>query len=87
MVRSIQPSPLAHAIKASELRAGMTTYTRIVDVDGNVAFRVDLILKERIIDTGACNGVHFVANSSKGKGDMRVCYFYGAEVWVKDAES
>lgn len=84
MVRSIQPAPLAHAIKASELRAGMTTFTRVVDNDNNVAFRVDLILKERLLDTGACDGVHFFARSSKSTGDMRVCYFYDAEVWVKD---
>ena len=73
------PDPLPHEVAGSALSAGMRTYQRAV-VNGQVKFRLDCVLLERLYDTGACNGLHF----RTGKQTI-VCYWRNARVWVKEA--
>jgi hypothetical protein len=88
MVRKAEADPLPHTVKAEELVAGMITFYRVEtgrEGESEVKFKPDLLLKKRIIETGAClEGVHFEAiNISRGSLSM-VCFWRGAEVWVKN---
>lgn len=80
MVQNRKPDPLAHPIKARDLRKGMATFTRVVDHDGNVKFKLDI---PEIKEVGACtaqpNGIHVAY-----KDGMIACYWGEATVWVKE---
>jgi hypothetical protein len=85
MVRKPAADPLAHEVKAVDLRPGMITFIRTVDNDGNVRFTPDLIIRKEIDNDGCRNGIHFIAHSpNKARGDMQVCYWREAKVWAKD---
>jgi hypothetical protein len=74
--------PCPRAILGGQLIAGMVTFQRVVDSDGNVKFKRDLELLYELEPIGCRNGIHFRAR--KGDGEQQVCYFMNAEVWVKD---
>lgn len=74
MKKNADPCPTE--ILGVNLRAGMITFQRVIDKDGNVKFREDHRL---VALTGLCkpSGIHFRTN--KGQ----VCYWTGGKVWVK----
>lgn len=89
MVRKVVPEPLAHEIKASQLRVGMITFIRTIDAEGNVKFTPDLSIR-KVTEPIGCSGLHFIAHSLSPKrsgGDMQVCYWSEARVWVKEPEN
>jgi hypothetical protein len=82
--RPADPNP--REILGADLKAGMQTYYRVLDHDGNVKFKADHWLKEQIdvgmsgTTTGCRQGVHF--RTERGT----VCYYIGGRLWVKDVK-